>query len=79
MQNVAHALKTARVRAGFTQKQVAEALGITPQFVNDLEHARRAFTEKYVPLLPDSMRYLVAAAMTDEHQAAIERLQMAAQ
>jgi transcriptional regulator with XRE-family HTH domain len=70
----ADALRGARKSAGLTQRQIAEMLGITPQFVNDIEHGKRALGEKYLPLLPPVMRTIVATAMMDEHRAAITRI-----
>lgn len=71
---VADALREAREAAGLTQRQIAEMLGITPQFVSDIENDRRALGEKYLPDLPPTIRTQVALAMMREHQSAIDRL-----
>jgi len=71
---VADALRNSRVSAGLTQRQVAEMLGVTPQFMSDIEQGRRALGEKYLAKLPPGMRKRVASAMMDEHQNAISRI-----
>lgn len=71
---VAIALRNSRISAGLTQKQVAEALGVTPQFISDLEKDRRALGEKYLPMLPPVMRAFVSEAMMNEHRSAISRI-----
>lgn len=74
MQTIASALKNARITSYLTQRQVADALGITPQFVSDIENGRRDLTEKYIELLPETMRHVVRQAFIAQHQSAIERL-----
>ncbi len=71
---VADALRRSRISAGLTQRQVAEMLGITPQFMSDIEQGRRALGEKYISKLPPVMRAFVATAMMDEHKTAISRI-----
>ena len=71
---IGEALRHARQSAGFTQTHVAGLLGVSPQYLNDVEHDRRPLSEKHLPALPGSVRAAVAAAMVSEHQAAIERL-----
>jgi transcriptional regulator with XRE-family HTH domain len=71
---VADALRNSRVSAGLTQRQVAEMLGVTPQFMSDIEQGRRALGEKYLSKLPDGMRRIVATAMVSEHETAISRI-----
>jgi transcriptional regulator with XRE-family HTH domain len=71
---VADALRNSRISAGLTQRQVAEMLGVTPQFMSDIEQGRRALGEKYLSMLPDDMRRIVARAMVSEHETAISRI-----
>ena len=40
-----------RQRLDLSQKDMAERLGITPQFVNDLEHGRRLLSPRLVDLI----------------------------
>mgnify|MGYP001599507943 CR=1 FL=1 len=72
---VADALRNARVSAGLTQRQIAEMLGVTPQFICDIELERRVLGEKYLPLLPPGIRVLVTWAMVNEHRSTIARLE----
>ena len=71
---VGEALRSARIVAGLTQRQIAECLGVTTAFISDIENGRRVLGEKYVPLLPDHVRPSVVAAIVAEHQTAIARL-----
>lgn len=71
---VSVALRDARTAAGLTQRQVADMLGVTPQFISDIEQDRRALGEKYLPSLPPNVRIKVALAMMSEHQEAIARI-----
>jgi len=71
---VADALRKSRVSAGLTQRQVAEMLGVTPQFMSDIEQGRRALGEKYLHKLPDAIRASVISAMVNEHKSAIARI-----
>lgn len=38
-ENIAQAIKKARIKAGFSQKQLAELLNTTQSFISDLENA----------------------------------------
>lgn len=71
---VADILVSARRAAGLSQKDVAEALGISPTFLSDIERGRRAFGEKHLPALPSAMRGPVADALLAEHTKAIARI-----
>jgi len=53
----------ARKAAGLTQKAVAEQLGISAQYLCDLELNRRPFPIARVKDLPPTIRSKVAAAM----------------
>ena len=64
----------ARRRAEIPQKDVARMLGISQQYLTDMEQGRRAFQEKFVALLPDVMQDEVRAAFVARYEAAIARL-----
>jgi DNA-binding XRE family transcriptional regulator len=74
MNAIAAALRAARIEAELSQRDVAEAIGVTAQFVCDIELGRRQLSEKYVSRLPWSMRNKVSDAMIADHEASIERL-----
>jgi DNA-binding XRE family transcriptional regulator len=63
---VTDALKNARVSAGMTQRELAAVLGITPQFVNDIEHGRRELGEQHYIKLPIGIRRAVVTADIEE-------------
>ncbi len=69
-------LMRARLAAKITQRELAATMGISPQYLNDIEHEFRSFTEKYLDNLPQGIARDVAAAMIEVHQAAITRLLM---
>lgn len=46
-------LRVLRRRHSLTQKQLAERLSITPQYLNDIEHGRRFGTPELVAKLAD--------------------------
>ena len=71
---IGETLRSARKANGLTQIYVAGLMGVSPQYLNDIEHDRRSLGEKHLPALPPPVRAAVAAAMVSEHQAAIERL-----
>ena len=73
--SVSEALVAARQSAGLSQKEVAEALGISQSFLSDIEKGRRIFGERHVAALPASMRRIVADAMVAEHKESIARIQ----
>jgi DNA-binding XRE family transcriptional regulator len=56
-------LTTARHKAGLSQRDVAEAMGISPQYLCDLELNRRPFPVSRVKDLPNAVRPKVAAAL----------------
>ena len=76
---IGETLRQARKAVGLTQKQIADMLGVSRQFANDLERDRRAFAEKYLPDLPPAVRGPVAEALMNQHHEAISRLSGAAQ
>ena len=43
-------LRQKRIQLGITQKEMARVLGISPQYLHDLEHGNRQWTEERVAL-----------------------------
>ena len=62
-------LADARRAAGLQQKEVAEALGISPSYLCDLESNRRPFPLARVERLPPAIRSRVAAAILASREA----------
>jgi transcriptional regulator with XRE-family HTH domain len=60
------ALKNARISANMTQRDLAAALGLTPQFINDVEHGRRELGEQHYIRLPIGIRRAVVTADIEE-------------
>ena len=59
MSGVTDALKAARQQAGLSQRQLAEVLGLSPAFINDIEHGRRQLGEQHYAKLPEPIRTAV--------------------
>ena len=76
---VSEALREARIRAGLTQRQLAEMFGVTQTCISDIEIGRRGLHEKYLAMLPPEMQPLVRSAMIRQHEAAISRINGAAE
>jgi transcriptional regulator with XRE-family HTH domain len=74
MSKVSYALIKARQAAGLSQKQVADALKISPQFMGDIEHGRRELGYRHFGNLPDAIRNSVICAAIDAHQDRIREL-----
>jgi transcriptional regulator with XRE-family HTH domain len=62
-------LRTARLAAGLRQSELAEQMGISPQFLSDLEKGRRTFHDRYLDMLPEMIRVSVAIAVKAEYEA----------
>jgi len=75
MMTVSSALRAARTESGLTQREVAAALGITAQYMSDLESGRRTMPEKYIERLPDVIRRRVASVLTESKLAELAELQ----
>lgn len=63
------ALRLSRRRAGLSQREIAEALGVTPAMVSYVEHDERKFPQDRLSLLPDEVREAVVAALLAEAKA----------
>ncbi len=74
MSQITDALRDARRKAGLTQRDLAETLGLSPQFMNDVELGRRELPERHYPALPGPIRHAVVAAAIAELVDKIERL-----
>jgi transcriptional regulator with XRE-family HTH domain len=59
MSRVSEAFREARIAAGMTQARLAQALGVSQPFVNDIEHGRRELGEKHYEKLPQPIRAAV--------------------
>ncbi len=73
MSRVTDALKAARQKAGLSQRQFAEAIGLSPAFINDLEHGRRELGEKHYEKLPQPIRAAVMKAVVADLQERLAR------
>jgi hypothetical protein len=49
------------------QREVAERIGVTPQYLSDIERGRRELLDKYVESLPGPVRHAVAVEMVAQH------------
>jgi transcriptional regulator with XRE-family HTH domain len=65
---VTDALKAARQQAGLSQRQLAEVLGLSPAFINDIEHGRRELGERHYEKLPQPIRAAVMKAVVTDLQ-----------
>ncbi len=74
MSRITDALRDARRKAGLTQRDLAETLGLSPQFMNDVELGRRELPERHYHALPGPIRHAVVAAAIAELVDRIERL-----
>jgi predicted transcriptional regulator len=74
MSKVTDALRSARKEAGIRQRALASMLGITPQFLADIERGRRELMRRHYANLPDQIRRKVIAAAIDEYRDAIAEL-----
>jgi DNA-binding XRE family transcriptional regulator len=75
MTSPAQVLRERRVAVGISQHSLAHTLGITPQFLCDIELGRRILRKQYARLLPAAIRKPVIRAMIAEHRAEIADLQ----
>ena len=61
-------MRHARLRAKLSVKEMATALGVTAQFVYDIEHGRRGIPEQMVERFPGESREIVAEAFVQMHE-----------
>jgi transcriptional regulator with XRE-family HTH domain len=66
-------LADARRRAGIAQKDLARMLGISPQYLSDMEQGRRAFSDKFLPALPAEIRREVKAEFRTQYEALVAK------
>lgn len=71
---VAEAMRTMRRQAGLSQAEVGALLGVSPQFVSQIEAGRKRLSEARLRRLPDSMRSSVVLAAIVEYDQAIKDL-----
>jgi transcriptional regulator with XRE-family HTH domain len=64
----------AREAAGLSMAALARLLGVTRQFVWDIETDRKPFPETQLEKLPADMRDTIKSAMIDEHMRQVDRL-----
>ena len=57
------ALRRGRLEANFSQKELADQLGISPQYLSDIESGNREVTNRLIPLLPLEIRHMVIDAV----------------
>ena len=67
-------LADARKRAGIAQKDLARMLGISPQYLSDMEQGRRAFGDKFLSDLPPEIHGEVRDAFKAQYEAILARL-----
>lgn len=72
--SIAEALRSARIAAGMTQRQIADALGVSAAFICEVELGRRGLGERHLAALPGAVAGPVAKAMLAEHHMAIQRI-----
>ena len=75
MNNVGSALRIAREAAGIKLVRLAEQLGVSPNFLGDVERGNRALPRKYYALLPPALHVAVLEARLVEHRKAIVELE----
>jgi len=77
MSNVSAVLRGARLRAGLAQREVARHLGISPAYLSDIEHGRRALGIRHIGKLPAELRGPVADALVKDREAEIAAIRSA--
>ena len=61
------ALRAARLAQGYSQTDLACVLGISLQYLNDIEMGRRRYVERLTDRLPDEIRREVTKAIIAGH------------
>jgi transcriptional regulator with XRE-family HTH domain len=74
MSAITDVLRSARLAAGLSQREVAAALGITPQYLADLERGRRELPIARYGALPEPIRNAVVGETIKHHKAIIAAL-----
>lgn len=68
------ALLIARRRAGLSQAEIAEAIGVSGAFVSMIERDQKPFPRDRLERLPESIREVVTEAMAADLEAQAARL-----
>lgn len=76
MTTVSETLRAARDEAGMRQADLARALGVSPQFVSDVEHGRRNLPLRHYSRLP--LTILKAVVQTRRAELSAEMSELAA-
>lgn len=74
METLGTALAAARKAIGMRQQALATLLGISSQYLCDIEMGRKVFPEALVPLLPETLRPVVVERLVAEHKRRIAAL-----
>lgn len=62
MSDIGFALRAGRIAAGLEQAKIAEILGLSPQFICDVESGRRSLNPAHFAKLPEPVRRSVVVA-----------------
>ncbi len=68
------ALRRMRLEAGLPQKALAETLGISPQYMSDIESGSRALPRHIISRMPKKIKSAVVKALKSEMQTQIDEL-----
>jgi transcriptional regulator with XRE-family HTH domain len=68
------ALRRMRLEAGLPQKALAETLGISPQYMSDIESGSRTLPRHIISRMPPKIKSAVVAALKSEMQTKIDEL-----
>lgn len=65
-ERVGTALREARARAGYTQRALAAEIGVSAAHLCDIERGYRRIPDALVERLPESVRWVVVAALAGD-------------
>jgi len=74
MSNIGPILREARIAAGMTQKALADALGIVPQYLVQIENGKRPLAYRMIAKLPNEVRGSAVSAAIEERRQTIGEL-----
>jgi transcriptional regulator with XRE-family HTH domain len=69
------ALRRSRKALSISQRDLARTIGITPQYMGDIEFGRRSFPARRIEMLPLKIRRAFVTATVDELRARIAELE----
>jgi transcriptional regulator with XRE-family HTH domain len=72
--HIGEVIRRARAAAGIPQKDLAQAIGVSPQMMNAIENENRKFRRDRIKALPWSVREGVVNHLIAEHQSEIVKL-----